>query len=117
MYLMLQREKPGDYVIATGIEHSVRECVELAFKEIGVTIEWREKGLKEKGLDKNTGKVLVEIDPRYFRPVEVDSLQGDATKAKQELKWSPKIGFAELIKEMVASDLKSAKLKDGHNKY
>jgi len=117
MYLMLQREKPGDYVIATGTQHTVRECVELAFKEIGITIEWSGKGVKEQGLDKKTGAVLVAIDPKYFRPVEVDSLLGDAKKAKSELGWEPKIGFAEMIKEMISADMKSVLLKDGHNKY
>ena len=111
MYLMLQREKPEDYVIATGTQHTVRECVELAFKEIGVSIVWQGTGEKEQGIDKKTGKVIVEIDPRYFRPVEVDSLQGDAAKAKKDLKWKSAITFETMIREIVAHDLENLKKK------
>ncbi|MDO8483120.1 MAG: GDP-mannose 4,6-dehydratase [bacterium] len=117
MHLMLQQPKPDDYVIATGEQHSVRECVELAFKEIDVEIVWKDKGVKEQGIDKKTGKTVILIDPRYFRPVEVDSLQGDAKKAEEKLGWKPAITFKTMIREMIAHDLKLAGIKDGHNKY
>jgi GDPmannose 4,6-dehydratase len=109
MYLMLQQAKPEDYVIATGEQHSVREFCELAFKEIGIDLIWKGKGVKEKGLDKKTGKILIEIDPKYFRPTEVNSLLGDASKAKKILKWKTKISFKELVSEMVESDIKNLK--------
>lgn len=111
MYLMLQQKKPGDYVIATGVQHSVRQCVEFAFKEIGITIGWKGAGEREQGIDKKTGKVLIEIDPRYFRPVEVDSLLGDTEKAKKELGWQAHINFEEMIRGMVAHDLENLKKK------
>lgn len=110
MHLMLQKSKPDDYVIATGTQHTVRECVEIAFREVGMNIEWKGKGVKERGIDTETGTTVIEIDPRYFRPVEVDSLLGDASKAQRELKWKTKITFADMIQEMVAHDLKAAKL-------
>lgn len=117
MWMMLQADEPDDYVIATGRQHSVREFCEAVFREIGIDLEWQGKGLNEKGIDKKTGQVLVEVDARYFRPTEVDSLLGDASKAKEKLKWEPEISFEELVKEMVAHDLKEAKreahLKDG----
>lgn len=117
MWLILQQSEPDDYVIATGEQHSVREFCELAFKEVGIELEWIGKGLEEKGVDRKTGRVIVEIDPRYFRPVEVESLCGDASKAKEKLGWKPEITFEELIKEMVQSDLEEAKrelhLKNG----
>ncbi len=106
MYLMLQVKKPGDYVIATGKQFTVRTCVEMAFKKIGVNITWRGSGKNEQGIDAKTGKTLVEIDPRYFRPVEVDSLLGDAKKALEELGWKPSISFEAMIEEMVERDLK-----------
>jgi GDPmannose 4,6-dehydratase len=106
MWLMLQQREPEDYVIATGEAHSVREFVELAFRETGLDIEWRGKGASEKGLDARTGKVLVEVDPRYFRPAEVDFLLGDPSKAAARLDWRPRIRFVELIKLMVEADLK-----------
>ena len=105
MYQMLQQPTPEDYVIATGKQHSVREFTELAFKEIGINLEWSGKGKDKKGVDPKTKKVLVEIDPRYFRPAEVNSLRGDATKAREKLGWKPKINFKELVKEMVAADI------------
>jgi len=105
MWLVLQQDKPDDYVIATGETHSVREFVELAFKEIGIEIEWFGKGLNEIGKDRKTGKVLIKIDSRYFRPNEVDFLLGDVTKAKQVLNWVPKTKFASLIKDMVKKDI------------
>jgi GDPmannose 4,6-dehydratase len=107
-WLMLQQDQPEDYVIATGQQHSVREFVESASDELGISIQWKGKGLDEKGIDENTGKVIIAIDPRYFRPTEVDSLLGDATKAREKLGWQPRIAFKELVSEMVAHDLKEA---------
>ncbi len=105
MWMILQQQKPDDYVLATGEAHSVREFVELAFAETGIAIEWQGKGRQEKGVCNKTGRVLVEVDPRYFRPTEVDTLLGDAAKARQALGWAPRIGFRELVREMVAGDL------------
>jgi GDPmannose 4,6-dehydratase len=107
-WLMLQQDEPEDYVIATGQQHSVREFVELAGENLGFSIRWQGKGLEEKGIDENTGKVLVSIDPRYFRPTEVDTLLGDSTKAQQKLGWKARITFKELVSEMVVADLKEA---------
>jgi GDPmannose 4,6-dehydratase len=104
MWAMLQQDTPDDYVLATGETHTVREFAELAFAEAGFMIEWRGEGVKEQGVDAKTGKVLIEIDPRYFRPTEVDILLGDATKARKQLGWSPTITFRQLISEMVAAD-------------
>lgn len=109
MWMMLQQEKPDDYVLATGKTHSVRELVELAFKIIGKTITWKGNGIDEKGYDSTSNQVLVEIDPYYFRPAEVDLLLGDATKAKSILGWSPKTEFSDLISEMVEEDIKKVK--------
>lgn len=106
MWLMLQQEKPQDFVIATGETHTVREFCELAFREAGYEIIWEGSGIDEKGKDKATGKVLVEIDPMYFRPAEVDLLIGDSSKAQKELGWKPKVGFEELVKLMMKYDLK-----------
>lgn len=105
MWLMLQQDTPDDYVVATGETHSVREFVELSFKEVGIPIEWRGAGVDEVGFDPSTGKVLVEIDPRYFRPTEVELLLGDPTKAKELLGWERRVTFPELVKEMVSHDL------------
>lgn len=105
MWLMLKHSEPDDYVIATGEPHSVREFVEAAFSEAGMNIEWSGKGIKEKGIDKKTGKTLVKIDPQFFRPVEVDILKGDYSKAKAKLGWSPKTTFRELVSIMVRHDL------------
>jgi len=105
MWLMLQQEKPQDFVVATGETHTVREFVELAFKEIGVEIQWRGNGLDEIGIDKKTGKKLVFIDPRYFRPTEVDYLLGDSSKAHKQFNWKPKTSFKELVKIMVKADI------------
>jgi len=104
MWLMLQQETPDDYVIATGVQHSVRELVELAFSCIDLRIRWEGEGLNEKGIDQN-GIIRVEVDPRYYRPTEVDSLLGDASKAKQVLGWEARRGFKELVSEMVTYDL------------
>ncbi len=117
MWLMLQQETPDDYVIATGQAHSVREFVELAFREAGMDIVWKGKGTNEEGHDAKTGKVLVAVDPHYFRPAEVDYLLGDPGKAKARLKWSPKMSFPDLVKLMVEADLKDTEqelyLKNG----
>ncbi|WP_339149687.1 MULTISPECIES: GDP-mannose 4,6-dehydratase [unclassified Sutcliffiella] len=109
MWLMLQQEKPEDFVIATGETHSVREFVELAFKEVGISIRWIGEGLNEKAINVQNNKVLVEIDPKYFRPTEVDLLLGDAKKAKAILGWQPEVSFNELVKMMVESDLNQIK--------
>ena len=107
MWMMLQHDTPEDYVIATGETHTVREFVEAAFKHVDVDIEWQGKGVDEKGIDKDTGKVLVEVDPKYFRPTEVDLLIGDPSKAKKELGWEPEVKFKELVQLMVQSDLEA----------
>lgn len=108
MWMMLQQSSPEDFVIATGETRSVREFVELAFKEVGINIEWKGQGVEEKGIDIATGKVLVHIDPRYFRPTEVDFLLGDPTKAREKLGWKAKVTFPELVSKMIAEDLKIA---------
>lgn len=105
MWRIVQQEEPDDYVLATGEKHSVRDVVECAFAETGVTITWQGKAGDEKGVDAAAGKVLVEIDPRYFRPTEVDLLLGDASKAKRVLGWTATTGFKDMICEMVRSDL------------
>ena len=113
MWLMLQQDSPDDYVIATGETHSVREFVNLAFKHAGIEIEWEGNGIHEKGVIRsltstlNIGDVLIEIDPRYFRLLEVEFLQGDASKARKKLKWEPKVKFKELVKIMVEADIKN----------
>lgn len=113
MWLMLQTDVPDDFVIATGETHTVREFTTLAFKEAGIDLEWIGKGVEEKGIDKATGKVLVEVDPQYFRPTEVELLIGDPTKAKTVLGWDPtQTSFEELIKIMVQSDLKYVEKED-----
>jgi len=105
MWMITQQKQPDDYVLATGEIHSVREMIELSFAQIGRTIRWSGKGLKEIGRDSKTGKPVVRIDSRYFRPAEVDELLGDPSKARRVLGWKPEIKFADLVKEMVASDL------------
>ncbi|HEY7670168.1 MAG TPA: GDP-mannose 4,6-dehydratase [Hyphomicrobium sp.] len=115
MWLMLQQEEPDDYVLATGETHSVREFAERAFACVGRKIEWRGKGVDEAGLDAKTGEELVRIDPRYFRPTEVDELLGDASKARAKLGWAPKITFAELVAEMVETDLKAVEQEAWRN--
>jgi len=107
MWMMLQHKTPEDFVIATGETHSVREFVEAAFKHVDVDIKWQGEGVDEKGIDKDTGKVLVEVDPKYFRPTEVDLLIGDPSKAKEELGWEPEVKFKELVQLMVQSDLEA----------
>ena len=105
MWLILQQKEPDDYVLATGESHSVREFVEKAFAQIGRTIVWRGRGLEEKGFDKSSGEVMVEIDSRYFRPTEVDALLGDASKAHTKLGWKHRTSFDGLVKEMVEADM------------
>jgi len=105
MWRMLQQSEPVDYVIATGETHSIRELCERAFARIGVALEWQGSGTDEKGIDAKSGRSLVEIDPRYFRPTEVDVLLGDATKARRELGWQPSVTFAQLVDLMVDADL------------
>lgn len=105
MWLILQHSVPEDFVVATGENHSVREFVTLAFKEVGIAIEFRGEGIHEQGIDAETGKILVKVDPRYFRPTEVEELLGDATKARELLGWTPKVTFKELVKQMVIADL------------
>lgn len=115
MHLILQQPKPDDYVLATGEMHSVREFIELAFAEVGRKIAWRGNGVDEEGLDDKTGQVLVKIDPRYFRPTEVDLLLGDPSKARKVLGWKHEISFPQLVKEMVASDLKTVAAEGPRN--
>lgn len=107
MWLILQQETPDDYVIATGEYHTVREFTTLAFAEVGIELEWIGEGVDEKGVDKSTGKILVEVDPKYFRPAEVDQLLGNPTKAKTQLGWNPrKTSFKELVKIMIEADMR-----------
>lgn len=108
MWLMLQQDKPDDYVMATGVTTTVRDFITMAFKEAGMTLRWEGEGVNEKGIDVATGKVLVEIDPRYFRPAEVELLIGDPSKAKAKLGWTPRVQLPELVKMMVANDIKLA---------
>lgn len=110
MWLMLQADKPDDYVIATGEQHTVREFCELAFRETGIELEWQGTGIEEKGISRADGRVLVEVDPKYFRPAEVETLLGDPTKAKTELGWNPrKTSFEDLVKIMVRHDMEYIK--------
>lgn len=113
MWLILQADKPDDFVIATGEMHTVREFVDIAFKEVGIELIWEGSGIDEKGIDKNTGKTLVEVDEKFFRPAEVDQLLGNPTKAKETLSWDPtKTSFEELVKIMVQSDLEYTETHD-----
>lgn len=107
MWLMMKQEVPDDYVIATGEAHTVREFVEEAFKVVGIDIRWEGSGLQEKGIDVNSGKVLIEIDPRYFRPTEVHYLCGDFAKAQKKIGWAPRLKFRELVELMVNADLEN----------
>jgi GDPmannose 4,6-dehydratase len=104
MWLMLQQDAPGDYVVATGETHAVREFVEKAFAALGITIEWKDSGVNETGVCRKTGKTIVRVDPKYFRPTEVDILLGDPSKAKKALGWKPSITFDELVEIMVRAD-------------
>lgn len=111
MYLMLQQEAPEDFVLATGKTTSVREFCERAFYHAGIELEWRGEGVEEVGIDKKSGKTVIEIDPTYFRPTEVDLLIGDASKAKEKLNWEPKYSLDELVKHMVEEDFKKLQNK------
>lgn len=112
MWLILQQEEPDDFVIATGEQHSVREFAELAFRCAGIELEWQGEGMEEKGIDKKTGRVLVEVSPEFYRPTDVVNLLGDPSKARTKLGWNPtKTGFAELVKIMVEHDME--KVRDG----
>jgi len=106
MWLMLQQDEPDDYVVATGETHSVREFTELAFREAGIDLEWEGEGVNEIGRDMESGKVLVVVDPMFYRPTEVDLLIGDSSKAREKLGWKPKVSFEELVSMMVKNDLK-----------
>lgn len=109
MWLVLQQDAPDDYVIATGEQHSVREFIEIAAEQLDMGIDWRGEGVDEVGINRATGETIVGVDPRYFRPTEVETLLGDPTKAKSVLGWEPKVGFRELVEEMVVSDHEAAK--------
>ena len=117
MWRILQQDKPEDFVLATGETHSVREFIELAFAERGMKIEWQGSGVDEKGIDTNTGKTLIEIDPRYFRPTEVELLLGDPSKAHEKLGWKHKIAFRQLVKDMVEADLKTVAAEKGQRNH
>jgi GDPmannose 4,6-dehydratase len=111
MWLMLQQDKPDDYILATNETHTVREFIEVASKRLGFSLKWEGKGVNEKGIDKKTGKIIVKIDPYYFRPAEVDLLIGDPSKAKKIMGWEPKVKFKELVEIMVDADLKTESSK------
>jgi GDPmannose 4,6-dehydratase len=111
-WLMLQQDEPDDFVIATGEQHSVRDFVNVAAREVGMDVRWEGEGEGEKGYDRGTGKCIVAVDPRYFRPTEVETLLGDASKAKAKLGWSPEISFADLVREMMREDLRGAERDD-----
>src|SRR5947208_2804101 len=115
MWRIVQQDRPDDYVLATGEMHSVREFIERAFAEVGRTLSWRGKGVDEEGVDDKTGQALVKVDPRYFRPTEVELLLGDPSKARNVLGWKHEITFPMLVKEMVASDLKKAAAEGPRN--
>ena len=108
MWAILQHSEPDDFVLATGETHTVRKFCELAFGEAGITLQWTGSGVNEKGLDKTSGKILIEVDPRYFRPTEVELLIGDPSKAKEKLGWTPEHTLEQLVKDMMESDLKEA---------
>jgi GDPmannose 4,6-dehydratase len=112
-WLMLQQAEPEDFVIATGEQHSVREFAERAAAALGMHLEWQGQGVEERGIDTKSGRVIIRIDPRYFRPTEVESLLGDPTKAREKLGWAPEIDFQTLVNEMVAEDLDLAR-RDAH---
>jgi GDPmannose 4,6-dehydratase len=114
-WLMLQQPEPDDFVIATGRQYSVRQCIEEAARNLDMRVDWQGSGLDEKGIDADTGRIVIEIDPRYFRPTEVETLLGDPAKAKRKLGWQPKISFEEMIAEMIQSDLREAE-KDLHTR-
>jgi GDPmannose 4,6-dehydratase len=111
--MMLQHNEPDDYVLATNETHTVRELVEVAAKRLGINLAWRGEGVKEEGIDDNTGKVIIKIDPEYFRPAEVDLLIGDSAKAKKKIGWEPKTKFKKLVEIMVDADLEKETYKQG----
>jgi GDPmannose 4,6-dehydratase len=111
MWRILQQPEPDDYVLATGEMHSVREFVEKAFARIAVRIVWQGQGVEETGIDAKSGRILVKVDPRYFRPTEVDLLIGDSSKARTKLGWKHKVSFDDLVAEMVAADLRHIELE------
>ena len=115
MWLMMQQDEPDDYVLATGETHSVREFVEKAFAHVGRSVEWQGSGVDEKGVERASGRVLVEVDPRYFRPTEVEVLVGDPSKARSKLGWKHRIGFNELVDEMVSADLTGIRFEQKRN--
>ena len=116
MWLMLQQERPDDFVVATGTQHSVREFCTLAFRQAGIDLAWEGSGVNEKGIDTATGRVLVEVDPKYFRPAEVETLLGDPSKAREKLGWDPcKTSFEELVRLMVAHDMEKVRRLYGKN--
>jgi len=114
MWLMLQQEQPGDYVLATGRAHSVRDFIEAAFAFAGIKVAWRGAGLKEKGYNAANGRVLVDIDPQFFRPAEVHSLCGDSSRARRELGWQPRTSFRGLVEEMVSAELDALRGRQSH---
>ena len=121
-WLMLQQEYPEDFTISTGVQYSVRDFVNVAAKEIGIKLKWQGKGIQETAIDVDSGKVIISIDARYFRPTEVETLLGDSTKAREKLGWTPKISFEELVKEMAFNDLEEAEKdyllhKEGFSTY
>src|SRR3954451_17871257 len=116
MHRILQEDKLDDFVLGTGETRSVHEVVALAFAEVRRSIEWRGKGVDETGVDGKSGKTILRIDPVYFRPTEVDLLVGEASKAREKLGWQPKTSFAQLVKEMVATDLKEARREVANGK-
>ncbi|HBQ61010.1 MAG TPA: GDP-mannose 4,6-dehydratase, partial [Balneolaceae bacterium] len=109
-YLMLQQEKPEDFVLATGVTTTVREFCERAFHHAGIELRWEGEGVNEIGINKESGKTLVEVDPTYFRPTEVELLIGDASKAKEKLGWEPKHSVDDLVKNMVEEDFKEVEV-------
>jgi GDPmannose 4,6-dehydratase len=117
MWMMMQQDEPDDYVVATGVKRTVRDFVNNSFNELGIELYWKGEGVEEKGIDKSTGKILVEVDPKYFRPAEVELLIGDLTKAKEKLGWEAKVSLKELVSMMVKNDLEEAEkelhLKNG----
>lgn len=117
MWMMMQADRPDDYVLATGVTHSIRSFAELAFKHVNIELEWQGQGVNEKGVDKATGQALIEVDPRYFRPTEVDLLVGDPSKAERELGWKHECTLEELVSEMMEADVelfkKEKHLRDG----
>ena len=122
MWRILQHDKPEDFVLATGVTTSIRDFVTMTFKELGIEIEWQGEGVNEKGIDKKTGKTVIAVNPKYFRPAEVELLLGDSTKARTKLGWKPEYDLASLAKEMVEEDLKLAKrekllLQNGYREF